>query len=82
MKIEQELDPETGSVSADLSEIHQLLLNLCLNASYAMRDIGGMLRVTLNHVDLAYTFTQYHDLLPGAHVKLEVSDTGCVRWTG
>ena len=22
------------------------------------------------------------DLLPGAHVKLEVSNTGCVRWTG
>ncbi|HCR17353.1 MAG TPA: hypothetical protein DIU35_07695 [Candidatus Latescibacteria bacterium] len=36
VKIEKKLDPETGSVSADLSEIHQLLLNLCLNAGYAM----------------------------------------------
>jgi two-component system cell cycle sensor histidine kinase/response regulator CckA len=76
VKIEQELDPETGSVSADLSEIHQLLLNLCLNAGYAMRESGGTLRVRLNRVDLSYTFTQHHNLLPGAHVKLEVSDTG------
>jgi signal transduction histidine kinase/ActR/RegA family two-component response regulator len=76
VNIEQELDPETGSVSADLSEIHQLLLNLCLNAGYAMRESGGTLSVKLKRVDLPYSFTQYHDLLPGEHVKLQVSDTG------
>jgi signal transduction histidine kinase len=41
-----------GSVIADPTQIHQVMLNLCTNAHHAMRDNGGILEIRLDDVQL------------------------------
>lgn len=65
------------NVLADATQVHQIIMNLCTNAAHAMRDAGGMLKFTLDNVDLDADLTAFHpDLNPGPHVRLTVSDTG------
>src|SRR5207249_5034489 len=37
IEIRHRLSPDAGAVLADASQMHQVLLNLCTNAEYAMR---------------------------------------------
>jgi PAS domain S-box-containing protein len=65
------------TVMADPVQIHQVMMNLCTNAGYAMRENGGVLTVRLERVDLDETFTNLHgDLQPGRYLRLSVADTG------
>jgi signal transduction histidine kinase/CheY-like chemotaxis protein len=73
-KIEADLDP----ILADPIQIHQIIMNLCTNASHAMTPDGGELMVTLAHEELGReTFRRLVDLKPGHYLRLTVSDTGC-----
>jgi len=66
-----------GTVRANLSQIHQVLMNLCTNAAHAMRDGGGRLSIALERVALdAPGAAQHPQLAPGPHVRLTVADTG------
>lgn len=67
----------TPVVLADLSQIHQVLMNLCTNSAYAMRDRPGRLGIALErvNVDAALVRTQ-PDLREGCYARLTVSDTG------
>jgi PAS domain S-box-containing protein len=66
-----------ATVMADPVQIHQVMMNLCANAGYAMRAKGGRLTVSLEDVVLGEGFTrQYTNLAPGPYLKLSVSDTG------
>jgi CheY-like chemotaxis protein len=62
-------------VTADASQIHQVLLNLGTNASHAMHRTGGVMRITIYPEEIAETST-YHQLVPGKYVRLDFSDTG------
>lgn len=65
------------TVMADPVQIHQVMMNLCTNAGYAMREKGGLLTVRLEGVDLDEAFTKLHgDLKPGRYLRLSVADTG------
>jgi PAS domain S-box-containing protein len=73
-KIERDLDP----ILADPTQIHQIIMNLCTNASHAMMPDGGELVVSLAKAELGReTFRRFVDLKPGRYLKLTVSDTGC-----
>mgnify|MGYP001321367738 CR=1 FL=1 len=62
---------------ADPTQIHQVVMNLCANASHAMRAKGGILDVALSEVVLSETDPLRHpELPPGNYLKLSVSDTG------
>jgi two-component system, cell cycle sensor histidine kinase and response regulator CckA len=64
-------------VMADPVQIHQVMMNLCANAGYAMRDKGGTLTVSLEGLNLDEAFThRYVDLKPGSYIRLSVADTG------
>ncbi len=64
-------------VMGDQTRIHQVLMNLCTNAIYAMEETGDTLSVDLTDVQLDESVTsQYADLTPGKYLKLAVSDTG------
>ncbi len=76
IKIGQEINSES-LVMADPTQIHQILLNLCTNAGYAMGDKGGVLEVKLKDVKLEADLTaKYPGLKPGPYLELTISDTG------
>jgi len=76
VEIVTRLFPETGLVSADTSQIEQVLMNLAVNARDAM-PLGGVLRIETSPVTLG-TDDQMEspDIRPGRHVLMQVSDTG------
>ena len=75
--IKQQINSD-AYVFADATQVHQVILNLCTNAGYAMRENGGVLEVGLESLELDVDFVKRHPgLHPGYHVKLTVSDDGC-----
>ncbi len=65
-------------VMADPSQIHQVIMNLCVNAFNAMRERGGLLDLRLEEITIEEPVTSSpNDLHPGPYLKLTVSDTGC-----
>ncbi|MBI9086479.1 MAG: response regulator [Desulfobacterales bacterium] len=76
IQIVEKLDCDTV-VLADPIQIHQVLMNLCTNAGYAMTPTGGSLGVELTDVFLDEAFCRVNgDIRPGPHQKLSVRDTG------
>jgi PAS domain S-box-containing protein len=74
--IRQQINSES-LVMADPTHIHQLLMNLCANAGYAMGQKGGVLEVKLLDVNFEENITREHpELKPGSYLELTVSDTG------
>ena len=60
----------------DSTQLHQVLLNLCVNARDAMLD-GGTLTVVADEIDVDEHFAaQVPDATPGRHLVLQVEDTG------
>lgn len=75
--IRLEIDQNSGMTLADPAQIHQIVMNLGTNAAHAMQDAGGLLRLALNNVELDGTEADMPSgLVPGAYLKLSVSDTG------
>ena len=78
IEIQTEVQSNLGTVLADPTQIHQVLMNLCTNASHAMRKEGGVLRVTLEVITLdPHDKVLHPNLKPGNYFRLSVSDTGC-----
>jgi PAS domain S-box-containing protein len=70
------LSPEPWQVRADLGQINQVLMNLCLNARDAMPD-GGRLSLELENVTLTPETARLHlDARQGEFVRLRIRDTG------
>jgi PAS domain S-box-containing protein len=68
--------PDLWTVSGDPIQIHQVLLNLCVNARDAMPD-GGRLSISATNVVLDEAFGAANiDAGPGPHVLLQVRDSG------
>ncbi|MGD1972558.1 MAG: cache domain-containing protein [Desulfobacterales bacterium] len=66
------------TVLSNATNIHQILMNLCTNSSYAMQEGGGILEINLSDENLDANFAGQHpDVQPGKFIKLTVSDTGC-----
>ena len=67
----------TGLISADPIQMRQVLTNLCTNASYAMREKGGVLDIELSdHTIPPPSNSDPHGVKPGRYVRLIVRDTG------
>jgi signal transduction histidine kinase/ActR/RegA family two-component response regulator len=76
IEIRLSLGANTGFVKADQSQLHQVLMNLCLNARDAMPS-GGVLTIETRRVQIDEDFTAEHsNLAPGSYVVLQVQDTG------
>lgn len=77
IEIRQDIDTNSGTVLADPTQIHQVLMNLCTNAYHAMREEGGILEVKLDAVEVDAESARTHpDLREEAYVRLIISDTG------
>ena len=69
---------QKGRALADATQIHQVLMNLCINAAHAMND-HGVLEVNLDRVDLQENDLESLSLIslkPGPYIRLSVSDSG------
>jgi CheY-like chemotaxis protein/anti-sigma regulatory factor (Ser/Thr protein kinase) len=77
IEIRQTFETKGGAVLADQTQIQRILMNLCTNAAYAMREKGGVLEVGLAGVYLSSADTVLNpNLEPGHYMKLTVCDTG------
>jgi len=67
-------------ISADATQIRQVVMNLVINASEAIGPRSGVIALATGvaRLDRDYLMTlRLADLAPGDYVFLEVSDTGC-----
>lgn len=76
-EIRKHIESGEDSILADPTQIHQIIMNLCVNASQAMGEKGGVITIHLENVNVS---EREADLTPelevGSYVCLNVSDTG------
>jgi PAS domain S-box-containing protein len=71
-----DLPAELPSFLGDHTQVHQILLNLCVNARDAMPD-GGTLAVSARSVTLDEQYAAMHESAkPGDYITIKVTDTG------
>jgi two-component system cell cycle sensor histidine kinase/response regulator CckA len=75
--VQTQFAQDLWTVMGDATQVHQVMLNLCLNARDAMPK-GGLLTITAENVEVDQHFARMN---PGAklgdHVLIRVTDTGC-----
>ncbi|HUE82468.1 MAG TPA: PAS domain S-box protein [Pyrinomonadaceae bacterium] len=63
-------------ISADATQVHQVLMNLCVNARDAMPN-GGLISITVENVTVDQNYARMHlEAKPGRFVMITVADTG------
>jgi PAS domain S-box-containing protein len=72
IRLDVSLDKNVAPIEADPVQVGQIVMNLGVNARDAMPN-GGMLSIRTANVELG---AEHLDSLPGAHVMIEVTDTG------
>ena len=78
INIDFKKEEDSFIVYADQGELHQLIMNLCVNAKLAMSKNGGTLQVNLSKIAFKkHTQFGYEMLNAGEYIKLEVIDNGC-----
>ncbi|PSB04836.1 hybrid sensor histidine kinase/response regulator [Merismopedia glauca] len=76
INIEVSFAENVGNVCGDATQIHQFLLNICLNARDAMPN-GGILKIELEQVEIDEEYVKLKpNFQPGDYVVIAISDTG------
>lgn len=77
IEVRENIPLMVDAVMVDSTQIHQLLINLCNNASQAMGAEGGILTIELENVVVDEKKSlELMDLKPGNYVRISVGDTG------
>ncbi len=75
--IESYIEGDSSNVLADVTQMHQVFMNLFTNAVYAMNKSGGLLKVSIEHITVnEHDSLISKDLTPGKYIRVIVSDTG------
>jgi two-component system cell cycle sensor histidine kinase/response regulator CckA len=70
------LPDKLSPVSADATQVHQVLMNLCVNARDAMPQ-GGELTIKAENIVLDENYARMHlEAKPGRYVMITIIDTG------
>lgn len=69
--------PDKLLVFADSTQLHQVFMNLFVNAIQALRDTGGVISVSFSKVDNStLSETAFLDLAHGEYIRFVVADNG------
>ena len=76
IEIRQNIESDS-LIMANSTQVHQILMNLCTNASHAMGDEGGIMELSLKDVVIdGGGAAELFGLKPGNYIEVKVSDTG------
>jgi PAS domain S-box-containing protein len=59
IEIRQNIQADQGTVEANPTKIHQVLMNLCTNAAHAMQENGGILEIGIQNMDFGLCSADY-----------------------
>ena len=77
IEVRYEISPGLLLIDADPTQIHQVLMNLAVNAKDAMAISGGVLEIKAENVSIDSKSTQINpDAEPGEYILIEVKDSG------
>ena len=78
IEIKTQLPDDEIAILADPIQINQIMMNLCINASHAMEETGGILEIKIETASLdKETVNSYPDLtITNNYLKITLSDTG------
>ena len=76
IEISFEIPKDLWIISADATQMHQVLMNLCVNARDAMPE-GGSISIKAENIFVDENYARMHlEAKPGRFVMVSVSDTG------
>ena len=76
ISIERDIPADLATVSGDMTQLHQVLMNLCINARDAMPQ-GGTLTIQATNRSIDDTFVRTHlSAKVGNYVEITITDTG------
>ncbi len=76
IELEVSVPKNLWTVNADVNQLHQVLMNLSVNARDAMPN-GGKLKITAENFPIDESFARLHlDAHEGSYLLITVSDTG------
>ena len=75
IELKENIKELEGMVFADRAQVQDLMINMCNNAVYAMKEKGGILEVILTDIYIDNQ-SPYSEFIPGHYMKLTVRDTG------
>ena len=76
IKLQIDVPDDLWTISGDATQLHQVIMNLCVNARDAM-PYGGVLSITASNFFVDKNYVRMHtDAKVGSYVVITVSDTG------
>src|SRR5262249_6298974 len=76
VQVQTEIAADLWVILGDATQLHQVLMNLCVNARDAMPD-SGTLTIRAHNVSLDETYKRMNaEAKPGPYIVIEVADTG------
>jgi PAS domain S-box-containing protein len=78
--VDLNIDPACGPILGDITQLQQVMINLCTNAAHALgKQQQGRLSVSLKQIEIQdqHPDEQLVELDPGHYACITVSDNGC-----
>lgn len=76
VKLEKTVLAHSCLVQASPVQIQQVMMNLCTNAGYVMRDEGGKIELKIHETYIGPKKAVKHKVTPGSYIVLSVKDDG------
>jgi CheY-like chemotaxis protein len=77
IEIRQDIQLQNDTILANPTQVHQVMMNLFMNAGHAMREEGGMLEIVSRAEHLTEpSLVGLPNLTPGDFLRVSVRDTG------
>jgi len=76
IELKSDIEETSGTVTADPTQLHQVIMNLCTNAYQSIEDGKGYLSVSLRTEEINSLKGFELGLKPGKYLKLSVGDNG------